>query len=127
MSKAVQVCNPGDISPGSFDVFETDSGSVVVGRTSGGEYWASRAVCPHHGARFSRGGIVVTPAPDSRGPGDYETVDRNTALLRCPWHGFSFDVLSGSCIGDASLAMKIYRVVLEGDRVVVDLSKAPHS
>jgi phenylpropionate dioxygenase-like ring-hydroxylating dioxygenase large terminal subunit len=51
---------------------------VVVFRTRSGKVVASEAYCPHLGAHFGSGGRV------------------EGELLRCPFHGFSFDD-AGAC------------------------------
>jgi len=69
----------------------------VAGRTIGifnlgGEFFALRHRCPHQGGPLCDGplGSCVT----SSVPGQYD-VSRSGEILRCPWHGWEFDVRTG--------------------------------
>lgn len=57
-----------------------------------GRYSAILNKCPHQGAALSRGMFVT--ATESDGPGDYRRGDAQ-CLLRCPWHGWTFDIDTG--------------------------------
>jgi 3-phenylpropionate/trans-cinnamate dioxygenase ferredoxin subunit len=57
-----------------------------------GEFFALLNRCPHRGAALSHGelmGFVSSPEP-----GCY-VVDRMGEILRCPWHGWEFDIRTG--------------------------------
>ncbi len=62
-----------------------------------GEYFALADKCPHAGGALSEGRIsgVVT----SDGPGDYKLCRRGE-MLKCPWHGWEFDIRSGQSWSD---------------------------
>lgn len=57
-----------------------------------GEFFAIADRCPHEGASLCRGRL--SPLTLSDGPGEYR-VTRQGELLRCPWHGWEFDVRTG--------------------------------
>ena len=40
-------------------------------------------------------------------------------VLRCPWHGWEFDLETGACLDDPALRAAVYPVRVEGDRVLV--------
>jgi nitrite reductase/ring-hydroxylating ferredoxin subunit len=69
----------------------------VAGRSIGvlnidERYYALRNTCPHAGARLCEGtlsGLVTSGAP-----GEYSYA-REGEILRCPWHGWEFDVTTG--------------------------------
>jgi nitrite reductase/ring-hydroxylating ferredoxin subunit len=50
-------------------------------------------------------------------PGVYELTGRRT--LRCPWHGWEFDLETGVCVDEPALRAAVYAVRVEGDRVLV--------
>ena len=63
----------------------------------GEEFFALMDRCPHGGAKLSGGrlsGIV-----ESDGPGTYRMC-RNNEMLKCPWHGWEYDVRTGQSWSD---------------------------
>ena len=70
---------------------------TVAGREIGvfnvdGSYYAVRNRCPHQAGPLCHG--VQTGPVSSRGPGEYE-FDPRATILRCPWHGWEFDITTG--------------------------------
>lgn len=69
----------------------------VAGRSIGvfnvkGEYFALRNTCPHQGGPLCEGrltGFVFARAPGER------TYLKDGEMLRCPWHGWEFDIRTG--------------------------------
>jgi nitrite reductase/ring-hydroxylating ferredoxin subunit len=86
---------------------------VLVGPD--GSLVAIRNRCPHHGAPLCRGRVVerLTGAP-----GSWELAAR--AALRCPWHGWEFDLGSGRCLDEPSLRVAVYPVRVEAGHVLVE-------
>ncbi len=58
----------------------------------GGEYFAIHNRCPHEGASLCRG--ILVGLVESSEPGQYR-FSRAGELLRCPWHGWEFDIRTG--------------------------------
>ena len=71
--------------------------------------------CPHHGAPLCLGTVRERLAGS---PGRYERTDR--AVLRCPWHGWEFDLDSGACLDEPSLRVAVYPARVEAGRVLVE-------
>jgi nitrite reductase/ring-hydroxylating ferredoxin subunit len=70
---------------------------TVAGREIGifnldGEYFALANRCPHAGGPLCGGKIVALVQSD--GPGSYRLA-RHQEFLRCPWHGWEFDIRTG--------------------------------
>jgi 3-phenylpropionate/trans-cinnamate dioxygenase ferredoxin subunit len=70
---------------------------TVAGRSVGifnveGRLFAIRNRCPHQGAELCRGAVVG--AVESSSPGDF-AVNTQKPLVRCPWHGWEFDLETG--------------------------------
>jgi 3-phenylpropionate/trans-cinnamate dioxygenase ferredoxin subunit len=70
---------------------------TVAGREIGifnikGEYFAVGNRCPHNGASLCKGRIVGLV--EASQPGSYQ-FSRKGELLRCPWHGWEFDLRTG--------------------------------
>lgn len=82
-----------------------------------GEYLAIYDRCPHEGGSLCKGRL--TGLVESSGPGDYR-ISRMGEIIRCPWHGWEFDLRSGRSYCDPSrLRVRNYPVSVErGSRVV---------
>jgi nitrite reductase/ring-hydroxylating ferredoxin subunit len=48
-------------------------------------------------------------------PGRYELAGRR--VLRCPWHGWEFDLETGVCLDEPSLRVAVYDAQIEAGRV----------
>jgi nitrite reductase/ring-hydroxylating ferredoxin subunit len=40
-------------------------------------------------------------------------------VLRCPWHGWEFDLENGGCLDDAAIHVAVYPVRVDSGRVLV--------
>jgi len=80
-----------EIPPGGRKIVDVAGRSIGVFNLDG-EYYALRNRCPHQGGELCRG--PVSGFVTSSGPGDYQ-VERPGEFLRCPWHGWEFDIRSG--------------------------------
>jgi 3-phenylpropionate/trans-cinnamate dioxygenase ferredoxin subunit len=88
---------------------------VVLDPKSGSLY-GLRNRCPHHGGPLCLG--TVEPRLTGR-PGSYAFAE--TAVIRCPWHGWEFDPGSGVCLDDPALRVAVYAAKAAEGRVLVDL------
>jgi 3-phenylpropionate/trans-cinnamate dioxygenase ferredoxin subunit len=76
---------------------------------------AVRNRCPHHGAPLCLGQVVERLAG---APGRYELT--GGAALRCPWHGWEFDLASGGCLDEPTLRVAVYPARIDQGRVLVE-------
>ena len=81
----------GEIAPGACKIV------TVAGREIGvfnirDEYFALINRCPHEGAALCLGAIM--PRFESDRPGEYR-LSHHGEMLRCPWHGWEFDIKTG--------------------------------
>ena len=75
--------------------------------------------CPHRGAPLCEGTIGGTFLPSSPGELVYGMDKR---ILRCPWHGWEFDVDTGrSLFQPDDVRVKVYRVHVEDDDVFLEV------
>jgi nitrite reductase/ring-hydroxylating ferredoxin subunit len=58
----------------------------------GGEFFALANRCPHAGGPMCEGRVVGLVL--SSRPGQY-SISRKGEFLRCPWHGWEFDIRTG--------------------------------
>jgi 3-phenylpropionate/trans-cinnamate dioxygenase ferredoxin subunit len=86
-----------------------------------GTYYALANRCPHAGGPLCRG--IIGPLVRSDGPGTYR-LTREREFLRCPWHGWEFDIRTGQswCDPNSVRARQFAVTVLPG----ADLMKGPY-
>ena len=95
----------GEIAPGT-------ARSSVAGREIGifnvkDEFFALINRCPHEGAPLCIGPILGRFTADR--PGEYR-LERHGEMLRCPWHGWEFDIKTGqSWCHPESVKARTYR------------------
>ena len=70
--------------------------------------------CPHHGGPLCLGRVVHRVGGQ---PGAYELTGRRS--LRCPWHGWEFELETGVCVDEPALRAAVYPVRVESGRVLV--------
>jgi nitrite reductase/ring-hydroxylating ferredoxin subunit len=110
----------GEIAPGGSKLV-TIKGRPIALFNVDGKYFAFFNTCPHAGASLCRGKIV-RPV-ESSGPGDYRLV-QDRAMLRCPWHGWQFDLRNGEAWCDPeTLKARNYPVAIAPGS---DLVKGPY-
>jgi nitrite reductase/ring-hydroxylating ferredoxin subunit len=99
-----------EIPPGERKIVEIAGRSIGVFNV-GGRYYALRNTCPHAGARLCEG--TLTGLVTSTTPGEY-TYERAGEILRCPWHGWEFDVTTGrSWFDPARTRVRSYETTVE--------------
>ena len=101
-----------EIPPGKRKIVDVSGRSIGVFNI-GGEFYALRSQCPHQGAPLCRGTLTGTMLPSR--PGEYQWA-RDGEILRCPWHGWEFDVTNGrSVCNPHRIRVRSYEVTVEGE------------
>jgi nitrite reductase/ring-hydroxylating ferredoxin subunit len=100
------VAREGEIPPGGKKVVAL--GRVEVGIFNvAGEVRAYRNACPHAGAPVCLGRVSGTSLPSKV----YEyAYGHEGCILRCPWHGWEFDLRTGEHLVDPANRLKEVRV-----------------
>lgn len=76
-----------------------------------GEFFALRSSCPHQGAPLCRGKVTGTTVASRPFEVDYE---RDGEIIKCPWHGWEFDITSGrSVFNPHKVRVRTYDVTVE--------------
>ena len=122
-----------ELPPGARKIIEIEGRSIGVFNIDG-KFFALRNACPHQGAPLCLGSIDGTMIESE--PGSYVWA-REGEILRCPWHGWEFDITNGQSIfnphrtrvrsykvsvasaADDDPSVETFPVSLEGDVVVV--------
>lgn len=83
----------------------------------GDEFFAVSDRCPHMGASMCTGALSGTFLPAAPPELVYGMDER---VLRCPWHGWEFDLESGrSLLEPERFGLRTYRVTQDGGDVVL--------
>lgn len=87
---------------------------------NGGKFYAIKNSCPHQGAPLCEGSLSGTVLQSP--PGEY-VWGRDNEILRCPWHGWEFDITNGKSIFNPHKCyVKTYEVKIEEEEEpVVDV------
>ncbi len=106
-----------DLPPGARKIVTVDGRSVGLFNVHG-RFIAVLNVCPHELAPVCLGRWSGTTAPSP--PGQFNW-GRENEILRCPWHGWEFDLLTGECLTDRR-RLRRFPTSVEDGQVYVDLS-----
>jgi nitrite reductase/ring-hydroxylating ferredoxin subunit len=116
MSRHV-VAATGEIPPGDRKLFVVKGRPIAIFNL-GGEYFGLLNRCPHQGGSLCDG--VVTGLLESSEPGSY-SYSRQGEIVRCPWHGWEFDIRTGQSYCDPErIRTKAYDVAAESGQTVVE-------
>lgn len=89
-----RICEMAELSPKRLTPAQAGRVPVVVTLVDGAPMVIA-ARCPHQGANLEAGCIIGHVDSDPEGS---VTVDAARLVLRCPWHGFEFDLESGASV-----------------------------
>ena len=114
---------------GSRSEFPTGSHRLVqAGRLTvgvfnvGGELHALPNVCPHQFGPLAEGKVNGTMICNAETSFAHAWV-RSGEVVTCPWHGIEFDIRTGRSLASPRLAVRPYRVRIEGDDVYVSTDR----
>ncbi|MDE2853049.1 MAG: Rieske (2Fe-2S) protein [Chloroflexota bacterium] len=105
-----------NLPPGERRIIRADDKSIGVFNT-GSRIVAVLNICPHALAPVCLGKLGGTTLPSQ--PGEFNW-GRQNEILRCPWHGWEFDLHSGQCLTDRR-RLKRFPVVIRDDRIYVEV------
>ena len=91
---------------------------VVLVRSEDDRFYAFRGDCPHQGAPLWKGMITGLASGDRLGE---NRLTRLGQILRCPWHGFEYDLETGcSIVEEERLRFRTYQIRVEDERVYLN-------
>jgi len=107
----------GEFPVGARKIVRIGGREIGVFHTTAGLF-AVRNSCPHQAAPLCLGTITGTTLPSA--PGEY-VWGLEGRVLRCPWHGWEFDLATGAGLYDPYRHERVatYEVRIEGDEVVL--------
>jgi 3-phenylpropionate/trans-cinnamate dioxygenase ferredoxin subunit len=109
------------IPPGSQHRVEAGGRTIAIFNVAG-KLYALRDICPHQGAPLSAG--IVLGEVRAELPGRYEfSAGRH---VRCPWHGWEYDLASGQSYHDpARSRVRAYDVSIEPGADLLNKEREP--
>lgn len=109
MARKHQVCFVDELPVGGRRIVEVEGRSIGVFNVNN-EFYAVRNRCPHKGAPLCRGmikGLMVGEVYQFE-------MEREGEILKCPWHGWEFDLKTGGSIFNPhKMRVKSYDVSVE--------------
>jgi nitrite reductase (NADH) small subunit len=109
-----------DFPVGRLVPIEFGGRTIGIIRTRGG----MRAIgdrCPHQGGPICRGIVTGTMAPSA--PNEY-VYEQDGEIVRCPWHGYEFELTTGKSVGGAIRGrVQVYTVEARDGRVYFALRR----
>lgn len=106
-----------DIPPGGRKLVTVRGRPIAVFNLDGA-YYGLLNRCPHQGGSLCEG--AVTGLLESPAPGEY-TYSRKGEIIRCPWHGWEFDIRTGQSWCDPErIRTRAYKVELAPGQAVVE-------
>ena len=115
MSRHV-VAAAAEIPPGERKLVNVQGRDIAIFNIKG-EYFGVLNRCPHQGGNLCEG--ELTGLLESKEPGQYR-YSRKGEILRCPWHGWEFDIRTGQSYCDPRrFRVKAYPVNVEPGTSVV--------
>ncbi len=103
-----------DLGVGERRIITAEGKSIGVFNT-GSQIVAVLNICPHAFAPVCLGKLGGTTLPSE--PGEF-IWGRENEILRCPWHGWEFDLHSGQCLTDRR-QLKRFPVRIRDERIYV--------
>ncbi|MEN9938074.1 MAG: hypothetical protein RLZZ387_4653 [Chloroflexota bacterium] len=101
-----------ELPPGERRIVEVEGRSIGVFNVHG-RFFALRNRCPHQSAPLCLGAVKGMTMPSQ--PGEYIWA-REGEIIRCPWHGWEFDITTGrSIVNPHRVRVATYEVTVEAD------------
>ena len=106
-----------ELPPGTRKFLEIEGRPIAVFNIKG-EYFGLMNRCPHQGAALCEGPLIGLA--QSNDPGEIEYTKLGE-IIRCPWHGWEFDLLTGEALADEKKRLRLFSVLVEDGTVFVTL------
>lgn len=102
---------------GAFVIVQVGETEIGITRLRTGEWRAVRNRCPHKGAPICKGIVGGTWPPSE--PGEL-IFDRDGEVLVCPWHGYEYDLQTGTeMFHEIPTRLRLYPVTERDGQVYV--------
>lgn len=124
MSDPVKVAQVDEFEDGDRKLIEIDGVEIGIFHVDG-QYHAILNNCPHQNGPIATGVTkrkVVADVPET-GEWVDEEYDPDSMVVRCPFHGWGFDLESGDNVADPENAPGVptFDLIVEGGDVLLDV------
>ena len=99
MAEFVKVAEVSDVAPGAVKEITVNSKTIALCNVDG-QFYALDNVCLHRGGPLGQGYV-------------------DGHKIECPWHGWQFDVKTGSTVLNPGAKVPTFPVKIEGSDVLV--------
>lgn len=106
-----------EIAPGERRIVTVANRSIGIFNVKG-SFYALKNSCIHDQAPVCVGNIEGTLLPSA--PGEY-IHGMEGQVLRCPWHGWEFDITTGCALFDPETKLMSYPVTVENGRILIQI------
>lgn len=104
-----------EIPVGTRRVVEVEGRSIGIYNVHG-EFFAIHNYCPHQGAELCKGPVCGTTLESDV----YEFIyGRDQEIVRCPWHGWEFDLKTGKSLFSDKVRARKYPVEITDGQVCI--------
>ena len=114
-SNAHHVGSAADLDTGEYLLAEVDGIEIAVYDTEDG-YFAISNFCVHQGGPLCEGPVTGTLSQNDDGTLCF---DEDTQVVRCPWHGWEFDIETGEHLSRPEYSQPTYDVLVRDGEVYV--------
>ena len=102
MGRLIKVAACSDVPDGDRGLVVETFGRQIAIFKIGEEFHALDNRCLHEGASLADGAL-------------------EGGCITCPWHGWQYDVASGTCRHNPRLSLRVFPTRVEGDYILVEL------
>lgn len=111
------ICDATELARGQMRAAKLGPIPIVVIRTDDGQLYGLLNKCLHMGGELAKGKILV--AQNGRECGHYEE-EKGRFIVKCPWHGYEYDVKTGATLFDEDLKVRTFSVREENGQIVAE-------
>ena len=113
----IDICSSKEIPLGERKLVKVGRQTIGIFNVNG-RYCAIKNSCIHDQAPVCLGEVNGTYIPSDFG--EY-VWGMEGQVLRCPWHGWEFDLLTGRSLFDPETKLTTYPITVENGRIVVEI------
>ncbi len=103
MAESVKVASASDIPPGTSRIVNVNNEPIAIFNVKG-QFYAVHNTCLHKGGPLGEG-----------------FVNEDDITVKCPWHGWTYNLKTGQTVFDPSKKVRTYAVKVKGNDVFLEI------